>query len=51
MLLLVALILGGIGVRQARGGGAALSWTSTVPAAALVAVYVLAVWAMGGKPS
>ncbi len=52
IILLVALILGGIGVRRARsGGGAALLRTSTVLAAALVVVYVVAVWAMGGKPS
>jgi hypothetical protein len=52
IILLVALILGGIGVRRARsGGGGALLRTSTVLAAALVVVYVVAVWAMGGKPS
>jgi hypothetical protein len=52
IVLLIALILGGIGVRQARsGGGTALLRASTVLAAILVAVYVVAVWAMGGKPS
>ena len=52
ILLLIALVLGGIGVRRARGGGGtALLRTSTVLAAVLVAVYVVAVWAMGGKPS
>jgi hypothetical protein len=52
ILLLIALVLGGIGVRQARGGGGvALLRASTVVAAALVALYVVAVWAMGGKPS
>jgi hypothetical protein len=52
IILLVALILGGIGVRRARsGGGAAVLRTSTVLAAVLVAVYVVAVWAMGGKPN
>jgi hypothetical protein len=52
ILLLVALVLGGIGVRRARGGGGTgLLRTSTVLAAVLVVVYVVAVWAMGGKPS
>ena len=52
ILLLIALILGGIGVRRARsGGGTALLRTSTVLAAAAIAIYVVAVWAMGGKPS
>jgi hypothetical protein len=52
IVLLIALILGGIGVRQARsGGGTALLRASTLLAAILVAVYVVAVWAMGGKPS
>jgi hypothetical protein len=52
IILLIALVLGGIGVRRARhGGGTALLRTSTVLAAVLVAVYVVAVWAMGGKPS
>jgi hypothetical protein len=52
ILLLIALVLGGIGVWRARGGGGtALLKASTVLAAVLVAVYVVAVWAMGGKPS
>jgi hypothetical protein len=52
IVLLIALILGGIGVRQARsGGGTALLRASTVLAAVLVAVYVVAVWVMGGKPA
>src|SRR5262249_24303763 len=52
IILLIALILGGIGVRQARsGGGTAVLRASTILAAVLVAVYVVAVWAMGGKPS
>jgi len=52
IILLVALILGGIGVRRARsGGGAGLLKASTVLAAVLIAVYVVSVWAMGGKPS
>jgi hypothetical protein len=52
IVLLVALVLGGVGIRQARsGGGAWLLKTSTVLSAILIAVYVVAVWAMGGKPS
>jgi hypothetical protein len=52
IILLVALVLGGIGVRRARsGGGAGLLKASTVLAAVLIAVYVVSVWAMGGKPS
>jgi hypothetical protein len=52
ILLLIALVLGGIGVRQARsGGGTALLRASAVLAAVDVVIYVVAVWAMGGKPS
>jgi hypothetical protein len=52
IILLIALIVGGIGLRMSRGGrGAGLLKTSTVLAAVLVAVYVVAVWAMGGKPN
>jgi hypothetical protein len=51
ILLLAALILGGIGLRRARSGrGVGLLKTSTVLAAVLIAVYVVTVWAMGGKP-
>jgi hypothetical protein len=49
LLLLIALILGGIGVR--RGGGGGLLRASTVLSVVLVAAYVVAVWAMGGKPA
>ncbi len=52
IILLVALIAGGIGIRRARsGGGAGLLKTSTVLAAVLIVAYVVAVWAMGGKPN
>ena len=52
LLLLIALILGGIGLRRARnGGGNGLLKASGVIATVLVAVYVIAVWAMGGKPT
>jgi hypothetical protein len=52
LLLLIALIVGGIGARKARaGGGTTLLRVSSVIATLLVAVYVVAVWAMGGKPT
>jgi len=52
ILLLIALVLGGIGVRQARsGGGTALLRASTALAALDIVIYVVAVWAMGGKPA
>jgi hypothetical protein len=52
LLLLIALILGGIGIRKSRsGGGGGLLKTSSVLATLLVAVYVVTVWAMGAKPS
>jgi hypothetical protein len=51
ILFLVSLVLGGIGVRRLRdGGGAGLlkatAWISIV----LLVAYVVAVWAMAGKP-
>jgi hypothetical protein len=52
ILLLIALILGGIGLRRSRnGGGGGLLKASSVLATLLVAVYVVAIWAMGAKPS
>ena len=53
LLLIIALILGGIGLRRARkgGGGAGLLKATGVIATLLVAVYIVAVWAMGGKPT
>jgi hypothetical protein len=51
LLLLIALIVGGIGVRRLRnGGGAGLLKASTVLALVALAAYVVAVWAMAGKP-
>jgi hypothetical protein len=51
LLLLIALILGGIGLRKSRsGGGDGLLKASGAIATFLVAVYVITVWAMGGKP-
>ncbi len=52
VLLLLALILGGIGMRKSRtGGGGGLLKASSVIATVLVAVYVVTIWAMGAKPS
>jgi hypothetical protein len=52
LLLLIALILGGIGIRKSRsGGGGGLLKASSVIATLLVAVYLVTVWAMGGKPT
>lgn len=52
LLLLSALILGGIGLRRSRtGGGGALLKTTTVLSILLVVFYVIAVWAMGAKPN
>ena len=51
LLLLIALILGWIGLRRARqGGGGGLLQASGVLSAVMVLIYVIAVWAMGGKP-
>jgi hypothetical protein len=49
--LLITLILGGIGVRRLRtGGGASLLKLTTVLTLLLLAAYIVAVWAMSGKP-
>jgi hypothetical protein len=51
VLLLVALMLGGFGVRRVgRGGGSGLLTASAVLALVALVVYVVAVWAMGAKP-
>jgi hypothetical protein len=51
LLLLIALIAGGIGVyRLRRGGGPGLLKGSMAISLVLVAAYVVAVWAMGAKP-
>jgi hypothetical protein len=51
VLLLIALIVGGIGVYQLRSGrGTRLLRTSMVISFALLAAYVVAIWAMSGKP-
>jgi hypothetical protein len=52
VLLLIALILGGIGLRKSQnGGGTGLLKASGAIATLLVAVYVITIWAMGAKPS
>ena len=51
LLLLIALIVGGIGVRRLRGGGGTgLLRTTMVISIVLLAAYVVAVWAMSAKP-
>jgi hypothetical protein len=53
LLLLVSIILAGLGARRlARGGGetSALLRVSTVLVTIVLVAYVLAVWAMAGKP-
>jgi uncharacterized membrane-anchored protein len=50
-LFLVALIVGGIGVRRLRdGGGAGPLRVTLAISLLLLAAYVVAVWAMAGKP-
>lgn len=52
LLLLIALVLGGIGLRRSRrGGGEGLLRASGVIALVLLALYVVAAWAMAGKPA
>ena len=53
LLFLVSLVVGGIGVRRLRTGkgGHALLNVTMVIALILVVAYVVAVWAMTGKPS
>ena len=50
-LLLLAVILGGFGVRRlGSGGGAGLVKASTVLSLGLLVIYLVTVWAMAGKP-
>jgi hypothetical protein len=52
LVLLVSLIVGGIGVRRLSAGkGAGLLKATLVLSIVLLAAYVVAVWAMTGKPS
>jgi hypothetical protein len=51
LLLLASLIAGGIGVRRVRAGrGEGLLRATLVLAVVLLAAYVVAAWAMAGKP-
>ena len=52
LLLILALIAGGVGLRRTRrGGGQGLLRASGIVALVLLAAYVVTVWAMGAKPS
>jgi len=52
VLLLAALICGWIGIRRLRdGGGAGLLKAVNILSVIALVAYVVAVWAMGGKPS
>jgi hypothetical protein len=51
LILVITLILGGIGVRRLQAGkGAGLLKAVLVLSVVLLAAYVVAVWAMAGKP-
>jgi hypothetical protein len=51
LILLVSLVVGGVGVSRLRAGkGSGLLKTTLVLSLALLAAYVVAVWAMTGKP-
>ena len=51
--MLLALALGGVGIRRLRQGkgGTALLRLTMVIALILIVAYVVAVWAMTGKPN
>jgi hypothetical protein len=53
ILFLVALVIGGIGIRRMRSGrgGTVLVRATTVVSLVLIVGYAVAVWAMTGKPS
>jgi hypothetical protein len=52
LILLIALVVGGIGVyRMREGKGAGLLKVTMVLAFVLLAAYVVAAWAMAGKPN
>jgi hypothetical protein len=51
LILLISLVVGGIGVRRLRGGkGSGLLKATMILSLILLAAYVVAVWAMAGKP-
>jgi hypothetical protein len=52
LILLLSLVLGGVGVRRLRdGGGGGLLKATLVLSLIALAGYVVAVWAMSGKPN
>lgn len=52
LILLVSLVVGGFGVRRLRAGqGATLLKTTLALSVVLLGAYVVAVWAMAGKPN
>jgi hypothetical protein len=52
LILLISLIVGGVGVRRLRSGkGATLLQTTLALSVVLLGAYVVAIWAMAGKPS
>lgn len=52
LILLVSLIAGGVGVRRLRAGkGSGLLKVTMVLSLLMLAAYLVAVWAMAGKPS
>ena len=52
LILLISLIVGGIGVRRLRTGqGTGLLRTTLALSVLLLGIYVVAVWAMAGKPN
>lgn len=51
LLLLIALILGGIGIRRAHNGAVGMLRASLVLSVILLAAYVVTIWAMGAKPA
>jgi hypothetical protein len=52
LILLISLVVGGIGVRRLRAGqGTTLLRTTLALSVVLLGAYVVAVWAMAGKPS
>jgi hypothetical protein len=52
LILLVSLIVGGVGVRRLRAGqGSTLLKTTLALSVVLLGAYVVAVWAMAGKPN
>jgi hypothetical protein len=51
LLLLIALIVGGIGVRRLRDGRTGMVRASLLISVLLLAAYVVTIWAMGAKPA